>query len=104
MDEYFIYDSRLGIPLPDLNIEFSDLAIDVQQEILFRWEKIRGTIPDRIHDIEQVINQKQAQLSVESDFPRSCQLNTEIADHASVINELWLWYRANQGVTEKMHQ
>lgn len=104
MDEYFIYDSRLGIPLPDLNIEFSDLPIDVQQEILFRWEKIRGTIPDRIHDIEQVINKKQAQLSVESDFPRSCQLNTEIADHASVINELWLWYRANQGVTEKMHQ
>ncbi|SFB17493.1 MULTISPECIES: hypothetical protein [unclassified Bacillus (in: firmicutes)] len=104
MDEYFIYDSRLGIPLPDLNIEFSELAIDVQQEILFKWEKIRGTIPDRIHDIEQIINHKQAKLSVESDFPRSCQLNTEIADHASVINELWLWYRANQGVTEKMHQ
>lgn len=104
MEEYFIYDNRLGISIPDVSKEWDDFTKQAQQDILFRWERIRGSIPDRIAELENIINYKQAELSNESDFPRSCALNSEIAELASIINELWLWYRANQGISSKMHQ
>jgi hypothetical protein len=104
MEEYFSLDKRLGIQIPDSDKDWKQYNAEIQQAILFHWEKIRGSIPDRIFEIEQIINQKQTELSNESDFPRSCKLNSEIADLASVINDLWLWYRANQGISEKVHQ
>jgi hypothetical protein len=104
MKEHFLFDKRLGIPLPELTLEWDQYSEETQQAILFEWEKIRGSIPDRIADLEHSINEKQAQLSIESNFARSCQLNNEIADLASIINDLWLWYRANQTVSEKIHQ
>lgn len=104
MKEYFSYDERLGIFIPDLTVEWDQYSEDVQHYILLNWENIRGSIPDRISEIEDTINLKQSQLSDESDFPRSCQLNSEIADLASVINDLWLWFRTNQSLSEKMHQ
>ncbi|MBT2666262.1 hypothetical protein J7J00_12175 [Bacillus sp. ISL-4] len=103
MKELFIYDERLGISIPDLNLEWDDYTKGEQQQILVLWENIRGSIPDRIKELESTINRKQLQLSDESNFTKSCQLNSEIAELASIINDLWLWYRANQGVTEKMH-
>lgn len=103
MKEHFSYDQRLGISIPNLEMEWAQYSEETQQGILFHWEKIRGSIPDRIADIEKIINQKQAQLSVENNFKISCDLNGEIAELASIINDLWLWYRANQTVTEKMH-
>lgn len=104
MEEHFSFDERLGIEIPVLELHWDDYPIETQQSILFHWEKIRGRIPDRIADIEKIINKKQLQLSDENDFKLSCQLNSEIADLASVINDLWLWYRANQHVSGKMHQ
>ncbi|MFZ7945753.1 MULTISPECIES: hypothetical protein [Bacillaceae] len=104
MNDHFCFDSRLGISVPDLTIEWEDYSKETQQEILLNWEQIRGSIPDRIAELEQEINYKQEQLSNENDFPRSCQLNTDIANLASIINDLWLWYRANQTVSTKMHQ
>lgn len=104
MKEHFSFDQRLGIFLPDMTEEWDDYSKDTQQEILFNWEQIRGSIPDRIFELENEINHKQAQLSDENIFARSCQLNSEIAELASIINDLWLWYRANQTLTEKMHQ
>jgi hypothetical protein len=103
MKEHFSFDQRLGISIPHLEIEWSEFSEETQQAILFHWEQIRGSIPDRIADLENTINQKQAQLSNENNFKRSCELNSEIAELASIINDLWLWYRANQTVTEKMH-
>lgn len=103
MKEYFSFDHRLGILIPDISKEWDHYSENIQNEILFYWEKIRGTIPDRIAELEKNINQKQAQLSDESDFTRSCQLNNEIANLASIINDLWLWYRANQTISGKMH-
>ncbi|UII55176.1 hypothetical protein LS684_16165 [Cytobacillus spongiae] len=103
MEEHFSIDTRLGIPIPDLKKEWDEYSKYTQQAILLYWEKVRGKIPDRITDLEEVINQKQAQLSDESDFARSCQLNSEIADLASIINDLWLWYRSNQEMAGKMH-
>ncbi|MFJ7727219.1 hypothetical protein ACIQXV_13745 [Neobacillus sp. NPDC097160] len=104
MIEHFSFDQRLGISLPDLTVDWDEYCKETQQEILLNWEQIRGSIPDRIAELEQEINHKQEQLSNENDFPRSCQLNTDIADLASIINDLWLWYRANQTVSGKVHQ
>ncbi|MEH7503460.1 hypothetical protein V7152_15855 [Neobacillus drentensis] len=103
MKEYFSFDDRLGISVPDLPMELAEYSIETQQEILLYWEQIRGSIPDRISDLEIQINQKQALLSNESNFPRSCKLNTEIAELASIINDLWLWYRANEVLSTKAH-
>jgi len=103
MREYFYFDHRLGIQIPDLAMELAEYSLEIQQEILLYWEQIRGSIPDRISDLENQINQKQALLSNESNFPLSCKLNTEIAELASIINDLWLWYRANEVLLTKVH-
>lgn len=104
MINHFIFNKRLGILVPDITVDWDQHSKETQQYILFHWEQNRGSIPDRIAELEQEINQKQAELSDESDFPRSCQLNSEIADLASIINDLWLWYRSNQTLTTKQHQ
>lgn len=103
MEEHFSFDQRLGIQLPDIQLDWEYYSLKTQAAILLYWEQIRGTIPDRIAELENTINRKQAQLSDESDFPRSCELNSEIAELASIINDLWIWYRANQEVSIKMH-
>ncbi|MGJ7912828.1 hypothetical protein [Neobacillus sp. LXY-1] len=103
MKENFSFDHRLGIYIPDIIHEWEQFSKDIQEGILFHWEKIRGSIPDRISELEAEINHKQAELSDENDFPRSCQLNTEISELASIINDLWLWYRANQQISAKAH-
>ncbi|NHC42174.1 hypothetical protein G6549_19780 [Bacillus sp. MM2020_1] len=103
MKENFTFDDRLGILIPDLLMDLSEFSLKAQEEILLSWEQVRGSIPDRIRDLEIQINQKQALLSNESNFPRSCQLNSEIAELASIINDLWLWYRANEVLSTKVH-
>ncbi|MDQ1144754.1 hypothetical protein QE429_001581 [Bacillus sp. SORGH_AS 510] len=103
MKDYFSFNQRLGISLPDITVEWEQYSKEVQQDILFHWENIRGSIPDRIAELEDEINYKQAQLSDENDFTRSCELNQEIAELASIINDLWLWYRANQTLSTKAH-
>lgn len=104
MKDHFTYDKRLGIRLPALERNWEEYSEKEQYDILLEWEKIRGAIPDRIAELEQTINRKQAELSDESDFARSCRLNSEIAELASIINDLWIWYRLNQTVSVKMHQ
>jgi hypothetical protein len=103
MEEYFSQDRRLGIRVPKSDLEWNHLSADVQQSILMQWETIRGSIPDRIAGLEHQINRKQAQLSEENNFQISCQLNGEIAELASIINDLWLWFRTNQHMTQKTH-
>lgn len=98
MTELFLHDERLGISLPTFLNDLDEFAQETQNSLLFKWEKIRGTIPDRIVELEKVINAKQAQLSEETDFEISCRLNDEIAQLASVINDLWIWFRT-AGVT-----
>jgi len=102
--DFFQFDDRLGILLPNLEKEWEEYTVETQQQILFHWEKIRGHIPDRIIEIETIINEKQDQLGNELDFLRSCELNNQISDCASIINDLWIWYRMNQGISKKIHQ
>jgi gas vesicle protein len=100
----FRQNKRLGISLPELEMDWHQYSKETQQKILLEWEKIKGKIPDRIKELESEINEKQEQLNNEFDFERSCQLNSDIAELASIINDLWLWYRMNQQVTQnRMH-
>lgn len=103
MMEYFSYNEQLGIPIPSFDREWEQYPENIQQTILYEWEKIRGRIPDRIAELEELINTKQAQLSDEGNFIKSCKLNSEISELASIINDLWLWYRTNQNISEKAH-
>lgn len=100
MEEFFCFDERLGIHVPDLERDLENYHMDTQHNILFHWEQIRGSIPDRIADLEHTINVKQALLQEENDFPRSCKLNKEIAELASIINDLWIWYRTHESASE----
>jgi gas vesicle protein len=95
----FVYNRRLGIQLPRLAHDWEDYHNEAQEEILMKWETIRGRIPDRMKEIEEEINRKQAELYEEENFERSCRLNSEIADLASTINDLWIWYRTNQKIS-----
>nr|WP_206766882.1 hypothetical protein [Brevibacillus laterosporus] len=65
-------------------------------DILIKWEEIRSRIPDRVIALEAVINQKQAELYQEDNFERSCELNSEIAELASTINDLNIWFHVQQ--------
>ncbi|EGL16580.1 MULTISPECIES: hypothetical protein [unclassified Paenibacillus] len=99
----FIFDERLGIPVPEFDKEWEEYSLRERESILFQWEQIRGTIPDRIKQLEGQIIAKQNKLNVEDDFPASCALNSQIADLASAINDLHLWFRTNQEVEGKIH-
>ncbi|MGM9926699.1 MAG: hypothetical protein ACI35P_02000 [Bacillus sp. (in: firmicutes)] len=101
--DFFLYDRRLNLYVPNESINWEQLSIEEQQCILLEWENIRGSIPDRIHQIEEMIQLKQAQLEVEDNFNTSCTLNAEIAELASQINDLWLWFRTQQDIDPKMH-
>lgn len=104
MQEFFQMDNRLGILLPVLDKDWHQYSLKVQEGIIAEWEIIRGHIPDRIKELEVTINAKQAQLDTEENFNLSCQLNSQIAEMASIINDLWIWYRTNQNVVEeKIH-
>jgi len=95
---YFYYSERLGIQLPQLNEDWDQVEITIQEAIITKWEQTRGAIPERIKAFEMLINERQAQLNEESDFARSCQINSDIADMASRINDLQIWFRLNQDI------
>ena len=103
MKEHFKFNERLGIPLPAFKKEWHHISEETQHSILLYWENIRGSIPDRIADLETMINLKQEELNNELNFSRSCSLNSDIAELASTINDLWLWYRTHQDVSTKTH-
>ncbi len=101
----FIYDDRLGIHIPELDVEWHQYSEEEQAAILLKWEMIRGSIPDRVKYFERRIQVKQEQLNREEDFEESCRLNSAIAELASCINDLNLWYRVNQGVeSSRVHR
>ena len=45
MKEYFSFDDRLGIHVPDLDVDWEYYKMDTQQTILFQWEQIRSLHP-----------------------------------------------------------
>ncbi|GAE30096.1 hypothetical protein [Halalkalibacter hemicellulosilyticus] len=89
----FIYDLRLGISVPHIEQEWDHLDEQTKANTLNKWEQIRGAIPDRVKQMENQIQSVHAQLSNEEDFEKSCQLNEEMAELASIINDLWILFR-----------
>lgn len=99
----FVYDERPGIRLPVLHHTWEEYSPEERADILLKWEEIRAAIPDRIIQLESVINRKQEQLSEEENFIRSCELNSEIHELASIINDLNIWFRVQQDYETKSH-
>lgn len=99
----FDWNERLRIRIPVLESEWEQLESFEQLAIVEEWELIRGTIPDRIMEFEQLINQLQVQLFEEDNFEQSCILNYDIADYASRINDLHIWYRIDQQLESRGH-
>ncbi|WP_100405109.1 hypothetical protein [Bacillus solitudinis] len=99
MEIEFVYNDRLGISLPQLYVTWEELDTVSQAKILAEWEDIRGRIPERVIETEKKINQTLASLTQESDFNRSCELNHEMAELASIINDLWIWFRIDPSVS-----
>lgn len=100
----FTLDERLGIRLPDFPHEWEEYSHEERADILLEWEEIRATIPDRIIRVEAVIIEKTKQMAEEDDFAISCELNHDIHELASVINDLNIWFRVQQDHDTKMHQ
>jgi len=98
---HFRYDERLGIPLPVMEREWEEFSEAEQAQILLLWEQIRGSIPDRVKHFEEHIKLKLEQLNQEEDFAASCRLNADIAELASRINDLHIWYRVNQTIADR---
>lgn len=102
---YFKYNKRLGIEIPIFNISWEELNQDEQKQILYRWEHVRSGIPDRIKELETEIHKRELQLQIEDNFQTFCQLSEEIADMASKVIDLNLWFRTHEDITpEKVHQ
>ncbi|REK77480.1 hypothetical protein [Paenibacillus paeoniae] len=99
----FVWNDRLRIHLPSLEKEWNQYSEEEQSHMIERWELIRGRIPDLIMELEHTINGKQSELYEEEDFKRSCVLNYEIAEQASRINDLLIWYRMNQELESRRH-
>lgn len=97
----FNFDDRLGISIPQLPSNWEQISTDEEEAYLLQWEQIRGDIPDRIKQLEETIYVLQNRLYEEEDFEKSCEINTEIAELASVINDLWILYRTGGDISTK---
>ncbi|WP_309120156.1 hypothetical protein [Paenibacillus sp.] len=102
-EAHFAFDARLGIPTPELRREWNEFTAAEQSAILYYWETVRGAIPDRIFAFEREIVALQARLDDEEDFEIVCALTWDIAERASRINDLHLYFRLNQDVAVKAH-
>jgi hypothetical protein len=101
LDRQFVRDMRLGIALPSLETDWDEMSRTQQEAVLARWEEVRGTIPERIIRLEDTIRTKQDRLYEEEDFAVSCRLNAEIAELASRIHDLHIWFRVQQDLDEE---
>ncbi|EPY06716.1 hypothetical protein PAALTS15_13972 [Paenibacillus alvei TS-15] len=103
VNDWFEFDERLGIEVPLVEDCWDGLSWDEQVLIMDKWEHTRGRIPDRIKELERTIVLKQDALNEEEQFEASCRLNSEIAELASQIIDLNLWYRVQSDVDAKNH-
>lgn len=101
LEAQFALDGRLGIPLPRFGVPWEEMNALERAGVVERWELIRGRIPDAIMAREARIRRLLDELFEEEDFVRCCSLNDEIAEAASVIHDLQIWYRTQQDLEEE---
>lgn len=99
----FDWNDRLCIHVPVLLQDWESYSATEQAAMIGEWEMIRGSIPEQIIAFEKIINKKQGELFEEESFEKCCHLNFEIADYASRINDLHIWYRMNQELESRRH-
>lgn len=103
MSYQFEYNHRLGISLPTLDKEWDAYSSEDQDQILVEWEAHRSDIPAKIKKIEQIIELRLSELNHEENFQKSCDLNYNISELASIINDLNIWFRIQQDTQRKVH-
>jgi hypothetical protein len=96
LESQFQYSTRHGIALPCLTDDWEALCLDKQTAVLAKWEMIRGNIPEHIIRFEITIREKTQRMFNEDDFVETCRINDDIADLASIINDLNIWFRTQQ--------
>ena len=104
LERQFQYSERHGIPLPYLTDVWDELNLTEQTAILAKWEMIRGNIPERIIQFEMKIREKTLHMFNEEDFAETCRINDAIADLASVVNDLNIWFRTQQDIDSNAKQ
>ncbi|WP_368859084.1 hypothetical protein [Cohnella sp. GbtcB17] len=101
LEAQFAPDGRLGIPLPQFGMPWEKMNAVERAGVVERWELIRGRIPDAILAREAEIRRLLDELFEEEDFVRCCSLNAQIAEAASEIHDLQIWYRTQQDLEEE---
>lgn len=101
LEAQFEPDGRLGIPLPRFGVPWEQMNAVERACVVERWELIRGQIPAAILAREAKIRRLLDELFEEEDFVRCCSLNAEIAEAASAIHDLQIWYRTQQDLEEE---
>jgi len=101
LERQFVWNERLGISVPSLGQDWETMTRRQQTIVLECWEQSRGRIPDRIMRLEEQIRVRQDALSLEDDFAASCRLNGDIAELASRINDLHIWFRTQQDLEDE---
>ncbi|QPC47225.1 hypothetical protein [Mangrovibacillus cuniculi] len=93
MEKYFVYDQRLDLHVPLKTIPWEKLSNDETKAIEVFWETERGKIPTKIKSLDQKMERIQEYLSKEESFKKACEWNDALSNLASIVNDLWLWYR-----------
>ncbi|MEK0314477.1 hypothetical protein VQ071_11510 [Cohnella sp. 56] len=101
LDCQFVWNERLGIEVPSFDKPWYGMTAEERASVVARWEFVRGRIPDAILAREAQIRRMLDELFEEEDFGRCCSLNREIAEAASVIHDLQIWYRTQQDLEEE---
>lgn len=89
----FVYDERLGIQIPVQHREWHEFSRAEQEAMIEQWEMLRSRIPDRVKQLEEVIEDRQLKIAVEDDWDRVVELYEDVFLMASVINDLNNWMR-----------
>ncbi|WP_019638808.1 hypothetical protein [Paenibacillus fonticola] len=92
----FVYDDRLDMHVPALDQPFETYNMNERLAMIEEWENIRGQIPTKVMALERLIERKLLEMGNENDFEKSCRINGEIAELASRIHDLQIWYRVSQ--------
>lgn len=93
MKKYFVFDQRLDLFVPIKNIPWQALSYDETKAVEVYWETERGKIPTKIKELDRRMEQLQECLSREESFEKACEWNDSLSSLASIVNDLWLWYR-----------
>lgn len=101
---FFHHDERLSIPLPSFPQPFEEMAPTEQESVIVTWESIRARIPDRIQELEKMIEFHLENIRETEDWEQIILWFDEISDIASRIAELNTWQRVDPGLATEFEE